>query len=75
MNELSAQNTSLQGQKRKLESDVQAMQTDLDELSNELRASEERAKKALADAARLADELRQEQEHRYELSLFSQHLS
>lgn len=51
------------------------MQTDLDELSNELRASEERAKKALADAARLADELRQEQEHRYELSLFSQHLS
>ncbi|BFZ03204.1 hypothetical protein BsWGS_06243 [Bradybaena similaris] len=63
VNELSAQNTSLQGQKRKLESDVQAMQTDLDELSNELRASEERAKKALADAARLADELRQEQEH------------
>lgn len=46
------------------------MQTDLDELSNELRASEERAKKALADAARLADELRQEQEHRYDCHCF-----
>ncbi|XP_013068443.2 myosin heavy chain, striated muscle-like isoform X4 [Biomphalaria glabrata] len=63
VNELSAQNSSIQGQKRKLEGDIQAMQTDLDELSNELRASEERAKKAMADAARLADELRQEQEH------------
>merc|ERR1712114_53053 len=49
--------------KRKLEGDVQAMQTDLDEMSNELRASEERSKKAMSDAARLAEELRQEQEH------------
>jgi len=63
VNELSAQNSSIQGQKRKLEGDVQAMQTDLDEMSTELRSSEERAKKAMADAARLADELRQEQEH------------
>ncbi|XP_059177767.1 myosin heavy chain, striated muscle-like isoform X1 [Physella acuta] len=63
VNELSAQNSSIQGQKRKLEGDVQAMQTDLDEMSNELRSSEERSKKAMADAARLADELRQEQEH------------
>ncbi|CAL1527462.1 unnamed protein product [Lymnaea stagnalis] len=63
VNELSAQNSSILGQKRKLEGDVQAMQTDLDELSNELRGSEERSKKAMADAARLADELRQEQEH------------
>jgi len=63
VNELSAQNSSIHGQKRKLEGDVQAMQTDLDEMSNELRGSEERAKKAMADAARLADELRQEQEH------------
>merc|ERR1739848_405316 len=38
-------------------------QTDLDEMSNELRSSEERSKKAMSDAARLADELRQEQEH------------
>jgi len=30
---------------------------------NELRQSEDQAKKAMTDAARLADELRQEQEH------------
>jgi len=63
VNELSAQASSIAGQKRKLEGDVQAMQTDLDEMSSELRSSEEKAKKAMADAARLADELRQEQEH------------
>merc|ERR1712244_215392 len=35
---------------------------DLDEMSSEARMSEEKAKKAMADAARLADELRCEQE-------------
>jgi peptidoglycan hydrolase CwlO-like protein len=63
VNELSAQVSSFSGQKRKLEADIQAMQTDLDEMNGELRGSEDRAKKAMADAARLADELRQEQEH------------
>ena len=63
VNELSAQVSSFSGQKRKLEADINAMQTDLDEMNSELRAAEERAKKAMADAARLADELRQEQEH------------
>ena len=38
-------------------------QSDLDEQSNELRSSDERSKKAMSDAARLAEELRQEQEH------------
>jgi len=36
---------------------------ELDESLNELKASDERSKKAVGDAARLADELRQEQEH------------
>lgn len=44
------------------------MQTDLDEMNSELRAAEDRAKKAMADAARLADELRQEQEHSLQVS-------
>ncbi len=39
------------------------MQSDLDDQTNELRVAEEHAKKAMADAARLAEELRQEQEH------------
>lgn len=38
------------------------LQTDLDETYTELRASEERAKNAALEAARLAEQLRQEQE-------------
>ncbi|XP_041362744.1 myosin heavy chain, striated muscle-like isoform X1 [Gigantopelta aegis] len=63
VNELQAQVSSISGQKRKLEGDVTAMTADLDEMNTELRNSEDRCKKALADAARLADELRQEQDH------------
>lgn len=40
-----------------------AKQSDLDELLNEAKNSEEKAKKAMVDAARLADELRAEQDH------------
>jgi len=32
-------------------------------MGNELRASDERAKRAISDCARLAEELRQEQDH------------
>ena len=39
------------------------MQADLEEQTNELRAAEEQAKKAIADAARLSDELHREQDH------------
>ncbi|KAF8361131.1 unc-54 [Pristionchus pacificus] len=63
VNELSAQNSSLGGAKRKLEGEIQAMHADLDETLNEYKAAEERSKKAIADATRLAEELRQEQEH------------
>ena len=37
-------------------------QGDLDEMASEVHLSEEKAKKAMVDAARIADELRQEQE-------------
>merc|ERR1719376_1370858 len=49
--------------KRKLEGELQALHADLDEMLNEARNSEEKSKKAMVDAARLADELRAEQEH------------
>lgn len=39
------------------------MQADLEDHANELRNAEDNAKKAMSDAARLAEELRQEQEH------------
>jgi hypothetical protein len=57
---LSSTNSNLNAQKRKLESDVAAVQADLDEAVSELKNSEERAKKSLADAAKLAEEFRQE---------------
>ncbi|XP_043200285.1 myosin heavy chain, muscle-like isoform X9 [Amphibalanus amphitrite] len=49
--------------RRKLEEEVQSLHVDLDEMLNEARTSEEKAKKAMIDAARLADELRAEQEN------------
>nr|CAD7439933.1 unnamed protein product [Timema bartmani] len=63
LNELSAQNTSISAARRKLESELQTLHSDLDELLNEAKNSEEKAKKAMVDAARLADELRAEQDH------------
>ncbi len=63
VSELSITNSSLAASKRKLENDVQAMQTDLDDQANELKSADEQAKKAMADAAMLAEELRKEQEH------------
>jgi len=39
------------------------VQTDLEDQMNDLKNAEDHAKKAMADAARMADELRQEQDH------------
>jgi len=39
------------------------MHADLEDHANELRAAEDNAKKAMADAARIAEELRHEQDH------------
>ncbi|KAL6736890.1 hypothetical protein Aduo_007192 [Ancylostoma duodenale] len=63
LNEVSGQAASLAAAKRKLEGEIQAIHADLDETLNEYKAAEERSKKAMADATRLAEELRQEQEH------------
>ncbi|XP_024080482.1 myosin heavy chain, muscle isoform X27 [Cimex lectularius] len=63
LNELAAQATSASAAKRKLEGELQTLHADLDELLNEAKNSEEKAKKAMVDAARLADELRAEQDH------------
>merc|ERR1712033_150697 len=50
------------GAKRKLEQEFNQLGGDLDEMTNEARLSEEKAARAMVDAARLADELRCEQE-------------
>merc|ERR1712095_60909 len=57
------QNQHLQSNKRKLDSEMQTMHADLEEMGNERRLAEDKAKKAMIDAARLADELRAEQEN------------
>jgi myosin heavy chain 6/7 len=62
VSELSAANASLATQKRKLETDVQAMHIDLSDLENELRASEDVAKKAVSDCIRISEELKRSQD-------------
>merc|ERR550534_2297301 len=62
LSDLTCQNQAIAGAKRKLESEMQTLHGDLDEMANEALLSEDKAKKAMIDAARLADELRTEQE-------------
>ena len=49
--------------KRSVESSVHTMHAELDEMLQQAKNSEEKAKKAMMDGARLADELRAEQDH------------
>merc|ERR1711962_882851 len=53
---------SITAAKRKLEGELGQLNADLDEMTNEVRLSEDKAARAMVDAARLADELRCEQE-------------
>merc|ERR1719150_2244696 len=62
LSEQTCQNQSLAGAKRKTESELQTLHGELDEMSGEAALSDEKAKKAMVDAARLAEELRQEQD-------------
>merc|ERR1712126_164878 len=62
LSDLTCQNQAIAGAKRKLESEMQTLHGDMDEMSSEAQLSDEKAKKAMVDAARLADELRGEQE-------------
>merc|ERR1712226_1409455 len=55
-------NQSITASKRKLESELGQLNADLDEMTNEAKMSEDKAARAMVDAARLADELRCEQE-------------
>merc|ERR1712002_278416 len=56
-------NAALTASKRKIEGEMATLQADMEEMLSEAKNSEEKAKKAMIDAARLADELRSEQEH------------
>merc|ERR1711929_55727 len=60
--DLTNQNQSIAGAKRKLENEFSQLQADLDEMAAEAKLSEDKAARAMIDAARLADELRAEQD-------------
>merc|ERR1712025_930298 len=62
LSEQTCQNQAIAGAKKKLESEMQTLHGDLDEMANEAHLSDEKAKKAMVDAARLAEELRTEQD-------------
>merc|ERR1712087_745553 len=62
LSDLTCQNQAIAGAKRKLESEMQTLHGDLDEMGSEASISEDKAKKAMVDAARIADELRSEQD-------------
>merc|ERR1711911_469549 len=60
--DLTNQNQALAAAKRKLENEFSTLNGDLDEMANESKISEEKTARAMIDAARLADELRAEQD-------------
>jgi len=62
LSDSTVQNQAIAAAKRKLESEMQTLHADLDEMGSEARLCEDKASKAMVDAARLADELRAEQE-------------
>merc|ERR1719210_311774 len=63
VNEMTTVNSRANASKRSLEGNVHTMQAEIDDMLHQAKSSEEKAKKAMVDAARLADELRAEQDH------------
>uniref|UniRef100_A0A8D0CK03 Myosin heavy chain, fast skeletal muscle n=1 Tax=Scleropages formosus TaxID=113540 RepID=A0A8D0CK03_SCLFO len=59
---LHSQNTSLINTKKKLESDLVQVQGEVEDTIQEARNAEEKAKKAITDAAMMAEELKKEQD-------------
>ncbi|XP_069056507.1 myosin-1B-like [Pleurodeles waltl] len=59
---LHTQNTSLINTKKKMETDISQLQTEVEESIQESRNAEEKAKKAITDAAMMAEELKKEQD-------------
>ncbi|XP_065271772.1 myosin heavy chain, skeletal muscle, adult isoform X6 [Emys orbicularis] len=59
---LHTQNTSLINTKKKLETDISQIQSEMEETIQEARNAEEKAKKAITDAAMMAEELKKEQD-------------
>merc|ERR1712004_669624 len=63
VNDMTTINSKAGADKRRLEGAIHTMHAEIDDMLHQAKNSEEKAKKAMVDAARLADELRAEQEH------------
>merc|ERR1711894_181161 len=63
VNDMTAINGKAASDKRRLESAVHTLHAEIDDMLAQAKGSEEKAKRAMVDAARLADELRAEQDH------------
>merc|ERR1719472_112401 len=63
ISDLTVQNQSLAAMKRKIEQELDNLRQDIDDMKNEAMMSDEKAKNAMLDAAKLAEELRNEREH------------
>merc|ERR1712021_286746 len=63
VNEMTSINSKAASDKRAVEGAVHTMHAEIDDTLQQAKSSEEKAKKAMVDAARLADELRAEQDH------------
>merc|ERR1712228_12087 len=63
VNDMTTINSKAGSDKRRLESAIHTMHAEIDDMLQQAKNSEEKAKKAMVDAARLADELRAEQDH------------
>merc|ERR1712079_19330 len=68
VNEMASINSRASGEKRSIEGAIHTLHAEIDDMLHQAKNSEEKAKKAMVDAARLADELRAEQDHTGSLS-------
>merc|ERR1719481_2195290 len=62
LSDQTCQNQAINGAKSKCEQELNALGHDLDEMTSEAKMSDDKAQRSMIDAARLADELRAEQE-------------
>merc|ERR1719378_421963 len=63
INEMSVINSKAMHEKRNVESMIHTLQAEIDDILGQAKNSEEKSKRAMVDAPRLADELRSEQDH------------
>merc|ERR1711909_111490 len=63
VNEMGVINSRAMHDKRNVESMIHTLQAEIDDALAQAKNSEEKSKRAMVDAARLADELRSEQDH------------